>query len=661
MAGVETEYFFKPVSDKMFGANVLFHRDGIVDGTFDEVAEKANVTAVRYPGGTVSEKYFDLRNPDKATTIDPATGKTVELLPLSEFMNWAGGAGLGVNIVIPTSFLAVGQVGSQRPHSDTYSIVYDFVTQLLDGKWGTARIDGLEIGNEYWLGAEQNHTEYARIADIVARAAQDAIDVHAATAGPGWAEPDIGIQVGQTGRFAPDPGWQQNDYIMDSLSDAAARAIDSVIVHYYTRGTFEDLPSFEYYFDRLNTWTKDPRYAGIEYHVTEWNTDHLLSKETGLKQASTIVWMMSEMISEDVTSAFVWPLQQNTPNDLAGVAGSEDLTIAGETFRLMSDLLDGSTLVSRTTYDDGMTYVYATDDGFVVAASALGLGALTLDLSQWGSVQSAIVYEIDATGDRLGPGAISDIGTYDLLSSTLRLADYQTVFVEVRGALNFHRPVAASTRLLSDAADHHVVSSSSETDFILGGSGSDTLVGGAGADRFDGGAGADAITGNDGNDWLLGGRDDDRLYGNAGADILSGDDGKDLLDGGIGNDTMSGGAWDDTLLGWAGRDVLYGDGGRDLLKGQEDDDRMFGGDWHDTLIGGSGDDLLHGGRGDDSLLGEWGDDLIYADEGADTIDGGSGADTIYGSLQANVIAGGTGHDLIFADETGSAYLDYLVW
>lgn len=434
-----------------------------------------------------------------------------------------------------------------------------------------------------------------------------------------------------------------------------------MIVHYYTRGTFNDLQSFEYYFDRFNTWTNDPRYAGIEYHATEWNTDHLLSKETGLKQASTMVWMMSELIAENVTSAFVWPLQQNTPNDLAGVAGSEELTIAGETFRLMSVLLGGTTLMSRSTYNDGMAYVYATDDGFVVAASALGLNNLTLDLSQWGSIQSAIVHEIDATGDRLGPGAIADIQTYDLLNGTLSVADYQTAFVEIRGALNFHRPVATSTRLLSEAADYHVASKSSTTDFILGGSGSDTLEGGPGADRFDGGDGADLITGNDGNDWLLGGRGDDRLYGNAGADLLSGDDGRDFLDGGSGNDTMSGGAWDDTLHGGAGKDVMYGDGGRDLLKGNEDDDRMFGGDWHDTLFGGSGNDVLRGGRGDDSLFGEAGNDLIYADEGADTIDGGSGADTLYGSLQANVIMGGTGNDLIFADETATAYLEYLVW
>ena len=170
---------------------------------------------------------------------------------------------------------------------------------------------------------------------------------------------------------------------MDSLSDAAAEAIDSAIVHYYTRGTFDDLESFDYYFDRLNTWTKDPRYADIEYHVTEWNTDHLLSSETGLRQASTILWMMSEMVAENVTSAFVWPLQQNTANDLGGQDG-EVLTVAGETFRLMAELLDGSILVSRTTFEGGIAHVYATDDGFIVAASALGSGLLSLDLGHGG-------------------------------------------------------------------------------------------------------------------------------------------------------------------------------------------------------------------------------------------------------------------------------------
>lgn len=660
MAEVKTEYVFKPVSDTMFGANLLFHRDRIADGTFDEVAEKANVTAVRYPGGTVSEKYFDLRDPDRTVAVDPDTGEAVALLPLSDFMTWAGGAELGVSIVIPTSDLAVGPVGEKVPHSASYDIVYDFVAGLLAGKWGDARVDCLEIGNEYWLGAAQDHTEYARIADIVARAAQDAIDDHGAGAGPGWVEPDIGIQVGQYGKYATDPGWQQNDHIMDSLSDEAAAAIDSVIVHYYTRGTFGDLDSFEYYFDRLNTWTNDPRYTDIEYHVTEWNTDHLLSQETGLRQASTILWMMSEMIAENVTSAFVWPLQQNTPNDLGGQEGTEELTVAGETFRLMAELLGGTTLVSRSTYDGGIAHIYATEDGFVVAASALGIDSLSLDLGQWGSIEGGIVHRIDATGDRLGPRAVADVDT-SALDGMLTLEDYQTIFVEVRGALNFHRPVATSHLTLSEHDDHHVTTASTVSGFIHGGSGDDTLQGGAVADGFDGGDGGDHITGNDGDDSLLGGRGDDLLRGGAGADVLSGDDGKDELSGGIGNDRMSGGAWDDRLYGGAGHDVMYGDGGRDRLEGHEDSDRMFGGDWHDTLLGGSGDDILRGGRGDDSLVGGWGDDLIYADEGADTIDGGDGADTIYGAQQANLMRGGAGNDLVFADESMATYLAFLDW
>ena len=659
MTSVGTEYFLKQVSDRMFGANLLFHRDGIVDGTFDEVAEKAHVTAVRYPGGTVSEKYFDLRDPDKTTTTDPNTGAAVDLLPLSEFMDWAGASDLGVSIVIPTNFLAVGQVGDKRPHTEAYAIVHEFVTKLLDGEWGDARIDSLEIGNEYWLGAEQDHTEYARIADIVARAAQDAIDAHAATVEPGWVEPDIGIQVGQYGRYSTDPGWQQNAYIMDALSNEAAAAIDSVIVHYYTRGDFDDLESFEYYFDRLNTWSKDPRFAGIEYHVTEWNIDHLLSTETGLKQAAAIVWMMSEMIAEDVTSAFVWPLQQNTRNDLAGNAGSEDLTIAGETFRLMSDLLEGSVLVSRSTYAGGVVYVYATDDGFVVAASALGVDALTVDLSQWGTVEGGFVHEIDASGDRLGPRAVADIDSYDLTTTLLDVADYQTVFIEITGALDFHRPVATATRELTAGSDRHTASDTTETAFILGAAGNDTMRGGTGSDRFDGGDGDDVISGDGGNDWLLGGRGHDTLDGNDGEDILSGDEGKDLLWGGAGNDTMSGGAWDDTLHGGEGRDLMYGDGGRDLIYGDGGDDRILGGDWHDTLHGGSGDDTLHGERGNDLIHGGPGHDLIYADAGTDSLYGDDGNDTILGSPESNVISGGAGNDLLVADESLAAYLDHF--
>jgi len=424
----------------MFGGNFLFTRDRLGDGTFDDVAIQANLENVRYPGGTIAERYFDLRNPNQTSAVDAETGKTVDLVGLGEFMSWAGDAGVGVSIVIPTNGLLEGPLGGRQPIDKAYGTVRDFVMDVLDGKYGDAKIETLEIGNEYWLGGRQDHVEYTKIADIVARAAQDAIDTHrAGGVDAGWVEPDIAVQVGQYGRYASDPGWVQDAYIRDNLSDAAAAAIDGVIAHYYTRGSFSDLEKHEYYFDRLDGWGDDPRFRGIDYHVTEWNTDHLQSQAAGLEQVAAMTWMMSEMIAEGVDSAYVWPIQQNSRNDLGGDEGSVDLSLAGEAFRLMADLLPGTRLTERVETTRGVTYVYDGAGEHVVIASALGSDnhRVSLNLADFGYESATVtVYLIDATGDRLGPRAEPLITERTLSADDIfgfRLRDNQTAFFEIDG------------------------------------------------------------------------------------------------------------------------------------------------------------------------------------------------------------------------------------
>ena len=587
-----------PVRQAFFGTNMLFDRDRTGPaGTYDDALSALSVEHVRYPGGSIAEWYFDITDPDATRVYAEERGEWRDLMPLTDFLTWAGQAGIGASLVLPTGSLMTGTPGDRRPAATAYGDVHTFVTDVLGGRYGEARIEALEIGNEYWLGAELNHVEYARIANTVAEAAQDAIDAHRARAGlgPGWQEPDLVVQIGQYGRYSPTPGWIQNAQIMDALSDEAIRAIDAVTAHYYTRGGWADIPAHAYYFDRLDSWAADPRFAGIEYHVTEWNTQMGNTTETGLKHASALWRMAGEMVQRGVDAAQVWPIQQNTENDLAGREGETGLTIAGEAFRLMAEVLPGTRLTHHTVWEDGAAWVYAggTATHVYIASRAGAPQTIRLDRR-----------DLDLEGQ---------LWWKTTLGSTGAPAD-----ATARPVLELRGDTDADTRHLAFALDPYELVRATFYDAPLpnapgggfphaltGGGYEDTIVASDLGDRMEGRGGADTLDGGRGRDEIRAGPGDDRAAGHLGADTLEGGAGADTLLGGDGGDVILGGPGADRAEGGAGADLLAGGTGDDLLLGQGGDDTLWGGAGSDTLKGGTGDDVFvfTAGGGPDSVSG----------------------------------------------------------
>mgnify|MGYP006133620691 CR=1 FL=1 len=68
-------------TEGMFGGNVLANRGDIVGpGSYDDAINGLNVTGLRYPGGALTEKYFDITNPTlKFVTQDLATRQNILL------------------------------------------------------------------------------------------------------------------------------------------------------------------------------------------------------------------------------------------------------------------------------------------------------------------------------------------------------------------------------------------------------------------------------------------------------------------------------------------------------------------------------------------------------------------------------------------------------
>ena len=61
----------KIISQGIFGSNILATRDHLGQGdTFDDVANTLGLQSLRYPGGSLTEHYFDLADPDRKTVTD---------------------------------------------------------------------------------------------------------------------------------------------------------------------------------------------------------------------------------------------------------------------------------------------------------------------------------------------------------------------------------------------------------------------------------------------------------------------------------------------------------------------------------------------------------------------------------------------------------------
>lgn len=664
------------VKTDLFGGNLLFDRDR-PDGTYGTVFNDLGLTNVRYPGGSITEWFFDISNPDATQAWDAERGEMRDLLPLSEFLAWAGSEGHGVNLVIPSAQLMTGADGAQVPKDSAYQDVKAYILDVLSGTYGAARIDAIELGNEYWLGAGLNVEEYARIADVIAVAAQDAIDTFKANGAPeGWVEPDISIQVGQYGQHSTDPGWQQNEYLMNALSDGAAAAIDAVVMHYYTRGTFENLPSYSYVFDRLNSWTAHGRFGDLDTHVTEWSTENWDTEERGLRQASTMIWMMSEMIAQGVDQAHVWPLQQNTDNDLSGNEGQTALTLAGEGMRLISESIPGLVFERRLTFDGGVGYLFEGGGETVVvltsrsdAAQTLALDLASLDVAGL-TVSSSVLSTAGGTND---PDAapemtiLGDVGAVDGGTLEVSLGAYDVARItfgprapaELRGSAGDDRLVDGHAGTLLRGMDGHdtiiggggvdTIDAGDGNDLVNAGDGADLVTAGAGDDTVDGGNGRDLVelgTGDDTFREQIGSLSADKVYGGEGRDLIYGRGGDDGLSGDGGDDTIYGGDGRDTVLGLVGNDSLFGGRNNDEMDGGSGNDWIEGGAGADLVAGGSGQDTIMGGTGVDTLRGETGQDQIYGQDGADVLSGGGGDDQLAGGAGNDTLAGGDGNDLL---------------
>lgn len=673
------------VTGGLFGGNFLFTRDRTASGSYDDVAMQLGLTSCRYPGGTIAEQYFDLRNPDRESAVDPETGKVISLTGLSQFLGFCHDAGIAATIVIPTrNALSDGALGARDVTPEAQATVAAFVTEIVLGNYGDANIFSFEIGNEYFGSGMMTATEYGKVASAFSLAIQSALDACRDTMGLGqdWAEPKIAVQMGMYGVYSTMPGDIQNAAIMAQFDNVEASAVDAVVGHFYPVN-FDSISGSGWFFDRLDDWTEDTRFASVDTHITEWNSDLNSGQVSGLRHAQVLLQIFCELVSRGVDSASIWGVQQNTNNDLSGDEGQTTLTIGGEMFRLLRESVVDHVLVDRNLETSVDSYVFkaARDTVVFLGNDSASATQLSVDLSYFSAgIRSSELVVLTTNGDATMPGAQpvlieKSIGNIDdgVLHLTLQPFEVARVIFSYGASGAPAEPVSVSGG--NRSAD--LISGSPGNDALFGYAGNDRISAGSGDDRIDGGDGADTILGGPGGDLILGGTGNDLVVGGAGADLVylgggadvyrddtqTGAAGADTVWGGLGADKIigvagpnefHGGEGSDLLTGGTVNDLLYGDGGCDTILGGAGDDRIWGGDWDDKLSGGAGKDRLVGGWGKDTLNGDAGNDYLAGGTGADLLMGGDGADTLIGGSGNDTIYGGPGADIfVFREAYGA--------
>lgn len=456
------------LSDELFGGNILSSQGHLLgDGSYEDAINSLGVTGIRFPGGSLTEFLFDINDPNARMAIDERDGTTKSLISLTDFMTYANQSEQPVTIVVPTRTLLSEETdenGNRLPLIDEDSLRH-FISDVVNGEYGSAEIRAFEVGNEYWGAGQMNAVEYGRLAaemtaiidselniadkseiNIIVQGGNNfgysriSEDYEGISAAESIEDLNFSynLQLGSEALFSSGEvnwGYVNNRLVMNGFEQAdELSSVDGVVTHIYTRG---DIATSTRYFnlDQINnTWIDEN--PDLEIYVTEWNLKSTAGldrdEDYGLFQASEMLEIVEEFARAGVDKAQVWPLTGTTRNSLSDRFDFEEPSAAGEMFSLMSETLPGKVLIdlnpdSRDTEVDSgsiSVHMFAGENElalYVVNGSSEDGVSTEIDLSNFfvGYESSDIVVLGVADGEAPGSNR-SDAIVEDLDSSILQ-------------------------------------------------------------------------------------------------------------------------------------------------------------------------------------------------------------------------------------------------
>ena len=653
------------VSSDMFGVNTLIHRDNLGDtGKLPETIDKIDATVLRYPGGTVTEEFFDLSNPNKTTGTSRFTGKLEsDLLPLSDFLSYAAQADKEVLLVLPTFQYFDPVTRGLTPGAEAE--VRSFIRNLLSGVYGQASISGLEIGNEWyqdrftWSAVEFGRLQ-AKMADWVNEEA-------------GRLNIDVPIFV-QAGRGDDDGnGIQDNLELASAFDQNSIAAVDGLISHVYIATSSTDPMilggSVADRFTSIDTAWSGRFGRSFSQVVTEWNVGEsgpTTSTINGLMRSAPLLKLFATMVNSGVDLASIWTAQNSSPAALAGPeSGTSMLTPTGLLFRMLASYLPGtemnpidSSSVLKAANGSSIGYCYSfVDDGRTVLVVSSGVNdTVSVTMRVAGAISSAShvfglllgapdgdtgtqfrsngQIEIRSLGEL--EGSVAGDGMLDVL-----LAPFETIMIVVSNGT----PVTIEADPQSSVSDN-----------IIGSDFHDTLKGYLGDDTIHGMAGDDEISLGQGRDVAYGGAGDDKFIVEDDFASVDGGAGSDLLDLSLYLKSAIYIGPDGRLSDDSAQSLNYSSVER--LVGTIHADSIYAFEALSFIDSGEGDDFIFISRGDGKfVIGGDGDDRITSRTDYNTLVGGAGNDRLYVSGSYAIVDGGLGNDRVIVTGASSLVRD----
>lgn len=601
------------VTASHFGGNLVFSQDD-VNGTFDDRVEAAEVSVIRYPGGTVTEFYFDPADPDATVgfrrVTDPDTGEpsfvTESLLPLSDFLDYADENNLGAIIVVPTTRYIDGP---ERFGSDTAApyldppeeeLIRSYVRTVLESG---VRVEAFEVGNEFGIWSQLNEETYGGYASDSIVAIREEIEAFGAEGDlpEGYVSPLISMIMAPYWAVVDSDGdllenhLEAAEQLVDQLSPEALEAIDAITTHRYVTGDYDSIDKFDAPWRNFELHEeligKDLSYIVSEWNISarqngvpDWDSASEAERDaidTGLKHAGAVAALFHELTANDVDVAAVWAIQQQNDKALATREGTgTDLRAGGKMFAMLSQNTQGMVPVILSRPDQAFDlHAFADRDSqLIVINSRSGESEeISIDMARLlGATGDADLQILTAAegADPRDPDVEAEFEAVDAAAAlqdgllTLTLEPWEVAVLRVEAGGDTLTAEDAAVTFFGGNGD----------DLLFGAAGDDLLAGGLHDDALDGAGGDDTLRGNDGMDTLVGRAGDDLLEGGNGDDRLFGTDGADTLVGGEGADTMIGGVDGDNIFGMAGDDRAFGNCGDDLLTGDAGNDEFFGQD-----------------------------------------------------------------------------------
>lgn len=414
------------IDELLFGGNLVFSQDRVT-GTYPARAEAAGLELIRFPGGSVTETFFDPANPDAQSASyvnDLGQTVTLSLVPLSDFLAYAIAADLGAIIVVPIQ----RYVNAWKAEDETRETILtqadaiairDYVTTVLHSG---VPVHAIEIGNEPCLSGVSD-ADYGKIADEMARVIHDATEEFQAAGNlpEGYVHPLLSLvttpyyvtaDIDGDGIATYEESLQER---FAQITPEALAHIDAITIHRYVSRDYEAIDNFQ------APWIKAEEVDALvgrdlELIVTEWNISatqngvlHWASAteaereglDTGLKHAGAVAAMFHEMAVKNVEIAAFWAVQQQNDVSLAPREGTNtELRPGGTTFSYLSQNTQGLRAIAldRPSRDFDLHAFGSDARQFLVINARLGEAqTIELDLTRFsGTVDSGWVHILTA-------------------------------------------------------------------------------------------------------------------------------------------------------------------------------------------------------------------------------------------------------------------------